>query len=132
MLNIFKPVMKTTIILLIALSNGILYSQEKKLEWNKMTCETGIEKAQKHFNQGYYYCESFAYSSDKEPEFSKFYDEYLETKYHIFTLSGGCIMSDYRTCYREKMEKLLIEKYGSDIRERLEKEARELYALKKY
>ena len=132
MLNISENMQKTTISLLFVLFCGISYSQEKKLEWSKMTCETGMEKAQKHFNQGYYYCESFALSSEKEPEFEKFYDEYLETKYHIVTLSGGCIMSDYRKCYGEKMEKLLIEKYGADIREKLEKEARELYTKKKY
>lgn len=132
MLNIFKHAMKTTLTFLLVLFCGISYSQEKKLVWTEMTCETGNVKAERDFSQGYYYCESFALNSNKEPEFEKFYDDYLETKYHIFTLKGGCIMSDYRKCYQEKMEKLLFEKFGADIKERLEKEARELYGQKKY
>ena len=124
--------LKRTICLIFTFLNGILLSQEKKLEWTKLTCETGIERAEKHFNQGYYFCESFALKNNNDADFEKFYDDYLETRYHIITLSGGCIMTEYRKCYQEKMEKLLFEKFGADIREKLEKEARELFALKKY
>ncbi|NNT72145.1 hypothetical protein HKT18_07965 [Flavobacterium sp. IMCC34852] len=91
-----------------------------------------MEKAAKDFSQGYYYCESFGLKAEFDTEFTKFYDNYIKTKYGIIYGNGGCIVDDFRKCYSEKMENLIVEKFGKDIFERALKEAKDLYYEKKY
>ncbi len=119
--------MRISITLFFVLLCGISHSQEKKLVWTERTCEGGIEKAIKHSNQGYYFSESFGFAKETDLVFISFYGEYLKTKYNIISIDGGCIMDDYRKCYSEKIDKLIIEKFGADIFEKSLKEAEKLY-----
>ena len=119
--------MKTFITILISILFGIAYSQEKKPVKTEMTCETGSEKAKNDFNKGHYFCESFGLLSEKDPEFSEFYEKYLLEKYCIISTNGGCIITDYRKCYSKTMEKLVLEKFGTDIFEKSIKEAKVLF-----
>ena len=92
----------------------IIHSQEKKLVWTEKTCQSGIEKAQKDFNEGYYYLESFGLLALEDIEFWKFYKNYLLEKYMIIS-TNSCVVTDYKECYSKKIKKLLFEKYGTDI-----------------
>ncbi|MFN3967930.1 hypothetical protein [Flavobacterium sp.] len=119
--------MRISITLFFVLLCEISFSQEKKLVWTERTCESGIEKAIKHSKQGYYFSESFGLAKETDLVFISFYKEYLETKYNIISINGGCIMDDNRECYSDKMDKLIIEKFGADIFKKSLKEAEKLY-----
>lgn len=119
--------MKAPITLLLIFFSFLAHSQEKKLIWTKQTCENGIDRAQKDFDKGYYFCESFGLIVEADPEFTEFYHKYLLDKKKIISVNGGCVITDYNKCYTETMGKLVFEKFGDDIFERSLKEAKELY-----
>lgn len=123
---------KTFATLLFLVLCGIAYSQEKKLVWIVgKTCENGIEKAKEDFSQKYYFSDSFGLIADTDSAFSEFYKKHLNTKYGIISQNGGCVITEYKKCYSEQMEKLIFEKFGSDIFEKSLKEAKGLYNQKK-
>ncbi|MCL9804694.1 hypothetical protein NAT51_04120 [Flavobacterium amniphilum] len=128
--------MKTLFSLLLILTGGFIYSQEKiitkkdSLVWTEMTCEKGIEAAKIDAQNGKYKCLSYGLRFDPNPELNTFAREYREKKYGIITGNGGCVISDYSKCYSETIEKIILEKFGADIFERSRKEAEELYLKK--
>ena len=118
-----------TLIFLITFSYA--NSQEKKLVWTSKTCENGIEKAKDDFEKENYFCYSYGLVIETDPEFSRFYDEYIFSKDRIVSKNAGCVVTNYSKCYSETMEKLVFEKFGSDIFEKTLKEAKELYNSEK-
>lgn len=123
------------------LSNFLTYAQENitkkdSLIWNKSkTCEDGDKEAIKDFNKGIY--NSFSYGllvtvTPKKSEigFEKFYEDYLRKKYSINFENRGCVLTDFSSCYSETMDKLINEKFGSDIFKRARKEAKKLFKKK--
>ena len=123
--------MKALITLLCITICGIANSQEKKLVWTHQTCEKGTEKAKTDFSNGNYNCYSYGLVIQSNPDFSAYYDNYLKTKYGINIENKGCVITDFSRCYSETMEKLVYEKFGSDIFEKSLKEAKKIYNKKK-
>jgi len=123
--------MKQILILIFFLSCLIVYSQENEkaddnLFWYEATCESGTEKAQTDYKNGNYniFITGFTISFDSEKEFYKFYDNYMLEKYNIKFVKKGCVVTRAIKCYKETMQKLVLEKYGSDVFEKSRKEAK--------
>lgn len=106
-------------------------SQEKELVWTAKTCESGIEDAKDDFEKEKYFCYSYGLVFEVDPEFSRFYEKYIFNKYKIISKNAGCIVSDYSECYSEKMNFLVLKKFGNDIFEKTLKEAKEIFYSEK-
>ncbi|MRX67035.1 hypothetical protein SAMN06265349_102969 [Flavobacterium resistens] len=123
--------MKQILTFIFFLSCLVGLSQESQkgddnLFWYEATCENGTEKAQTDFNNGKYniFITGLTFSFKSEEEFYKFYDNYMLEKYSIKFVKKGCVITGSIKCYKETMEKLVLEKFGVDVFEKSRKEAK--------
>lgn len=91
------------------------------------SCEKGVKRAKNDFNQGIYNSYSYGLVSDVNPEFTKFYKNYMLEKYKIKTGNQGCVVTDEKSCYTTEMNLLLRKKYGENIFKRSKTEAKIAY-----
>ncbi len=93
------------------------------------TCEEGIKDAIINVQKGEYLLISYGLTmSFSIPEYSDygygdFKEKFIYDKYGIKYENGGCVITKYGDCFREKTEELLFKKYGNNILVRAEKEA---------
>lgn len=98
---------------------------------NPYTCESGIEEAIEDANSGNFRLLTYGLIVFKDYEFTKFYWNYVKEKYGITLGVGGCIVNESIDCYQEKMSELIYKKFGKDVFEIAEKEARIAYNERK-
>lgn len=127
--------MKYLIIIMISLSN-FAYSQQQKFITEKdsirfKNCEEGITEANSDFQRGLYSNISYGLIIQTDAEFDEFLANYRKEKYGIDSKMGGCVITPYTKCYSERMDELILEKFGKDIFEKSQKEAKKLYSKQK-
>ncbi len=111
-------------LLVIFLSVAFLsISQNTKIIYSnsETQCEDGKSAAEADAKKEVFKLVSYGYAVkfNDIDEFNDYYSKYLEDNYGIFLISGGCVITSYNKCYREKIEELMEEKYGSDILKRI-------------
>ena len=103
--------------------------------WGETTCEKGIEIAERDFENGIYNVYSYGLLVSITPKgerigFDDFYKNYMLKKYSINLEHKGCVITDYSECYHDTMEKLLLNKFGSDIFITSRKNAKKMFNKK--
>lgn len=114
------------------------YSQEKakdSLIWITKNCDTGLKAAKEDFQKGIYNSYSYGLLVTMAPKkseigFEAFYEKYMLEKYAITIQHRGCVITDHSSCYSEEMDRLIAEKFGSDVFEKGRKEAKKLFRRK--
>lgn len=124
--------MKYLIIIMISLSN-LAYSQQQKFITEKdsirfKNCEEGIIEADTDFQNEIYSSVSYGLIIQIDAEFDEFLANYRKEKYGITSKMGGCVITPYTKCYSERMDELILEKFGKDIFEKSEIEAKKRYS----
>ena len=124
--------MKYLITITIFLSN-LAYSQQQKFVTENdsvrfKNCDEGIVEAKTDFKNGIYNSISYGMIIQTNVEFDEFVANYRKEKYGIISKMGGCVVTPYTDCYSEKMQELILKKFGKNIFEKSEKEAEKLYA----
>ena len=112
---------------------NLAYSQQQKFVTENdsirfKNCDEGIVEAETDFKNGIYNSISYGMIIQTNVEFDEFVANYRKEKYGIISKMGGCVVTPYTDCYSEKMQELILKKFGKNIFEKSEKEAEELYA----
>ena len=104
--------MRKILILLIFFTCNELISQEIVSEDSE--CKKGEKQAQMDFSNGIYFYENYIGITTKEKnyDFEKYYQLYLDKEFGIKTKTTGCTMFVEEMCYLKVMDSLLGKKYN--------------------
>ena len=80
-------------------------------------CKKGTCKALKDFSGQKYVLQTLGQEVDKD--FDPFFISYAKMKYNITITGTDCIVWPDRVCYDKTMRKKVLEKFGSDIEEKI-------------
>ncbi|WP_269237041.1 hypothetical protein [Flavobacterium flavigenum] len=98
-------------------------------------CKGGEDNARADFEKGIYNSYSYGLqikiTKKSEIGFDEFYEDYLKRKYSINIEHRGCVVTDYSTCYSNLMDRLILEKFGSDIFKKTRLEAKKIFNKRK-
>lgn len=67
----------------------------------------------------------------KQYQYKSLYDSILLSDYKIKYNRGGCVISDYTTCYEKELKKLIESKYGEDYLSNAKSKALRIYSQTK-
>lgn len=104
--------MKKFLILLMFFIFNELISQE--IESEDFECKKGEKQALIDFSKGIYFYENYIglTAKEKDYDFEKYYQLYLEKEFGIKTKTTGCIIFFEKMCYLITMDSLLGNKYN--------------------
>lgn len=118
--------MKSIFTLLVLLSIGLTYAQEKP-QVETFTCEKGTQQAIEDAKNKEYKLISYGLLVFEDWEFEEFYWQYMEQQYGIKMGAGGCMVTPQGLCYANTMKQLIVEEFGANIFEKGREEAKEAY-----
>lgn len=104
--------MRKILILLMFFTFNELISQETESEDSE--CKKGEKQAQIDFSNGIYFYENYIgiTTIEKNYDFEKYYQLYLDKEFGIKTKTTGCTMFVDEICYLKVMDSLLGKKYN--------------------
>jgi hypothetical protein len=106
---------------------GCKQSVENKTNENISDCEKGILKAEQDAKKGKYEILSYGMPDYPDWNFQMFYEDFVKEIYGIIIGNGGCVIYEEKECYADKMEEIVLIKYGEDIFEKARKDARKKF-----
>ncbi|WP_055437555.1 hypothetical protein [Lacinutrix algicola] len=122
--------------LILIFTFGLSYSQSKKEQSGIKNdsifignCESGTKRAIKDAENKIYNSYSYGLKIKKEDDwkFDEFYEKYMESKYGILIIDGGCLITPDSKCYTDKMKEIITAEFGSDIFKKSREEAKTIY-----
>jgi hypothetical protein len=93
------------------------------------SCEDGTNKAISDASKGKYRLLSYGLPIYNDWDFQSFYEDYMLKAYGIDIGNGGCVVSEESECYSQKMREIIYEKFGKDVFDRAESEAKGKYKI---
>jgi succinate dehydrogenase flavin-adding protein (antitoxin of CptAB toxin-antitoxin module) len=110
--------------ILVINSFGLFAQSDSTMEFGQNpTCEDAVKIAQINFNKGIYEKVILGMVLYDDWEFEEFYKDYILDKYGITIKHEGCVITEYIECYANKMNDLILNKFGKDIYENARQEA---------
>ena len=102
------------IYIIILFSLSIIKSYSQEIESEDSECKKGEKQALIDFSNGIYYYENYIgiTTKEKDYDFEKYYQLYLEKEFEIKTKTTGCTILFEEMCYLTVMDSLLGNKYN--------------------
>src|SRR5690606_15473007 len=110
--------MKSSFTLILIFTFTISFSQSERKNDNAQNdsifignCESGAKLAVEDAKRGIYKSYTFGlitrFENEDDWKFREFYEEFMNSKYGILIIEGGCVITEKSICYSKKMNELI-------------------------